>query len=288
MRAHRTSGRTVHHASGSCRPPERGPPPSTGWQLHRLDVLLVALGSAQSLVTTAGATAAGLAAHRALRGRLPADGRNAATAVAAIGTAVLLQETLDAALEGLRWRIRDRHGPQFATLPPAPAPAAEGAAAPAQLTPMQEVEAAAASAAAYEAQLHSWNILGNSGPLWERRGWTGATDGTATHDLPFGAVLHYRPNQLLVDPRTGEQLEGRFVLAAGGEEAVVTTGAELFAYVQRLADGKTLFDLTLVPATEPGCWPLEDHAPAAPAPDTDEPTVSKRPPRRPSRTVIGE
>ncbi|MFG2844215.1 hypothetical protein ACGF12_13735 [Kitasatospora sp. NPDC048296] len=252
-------------------------------------VLLAALGGAQSLVTTAGATAAGLRAHRALQGRLPADGRTAATALAAVGTAVLLQETLDAALEGLRRRIRDRHRPQLAQLAPAPAPAAPAAeetVAPAQLTPMQEVEAAAASAAAYDAQLHSWSILGNSGPLWERRGWTGAADGTATYNLPFGAVLHHRPIQLLVDSHTGEQLEGRFVLAAGGLETVVTTGAQLYAYVQRLADGKALLDLTLLPAAVPGRWPLEDSAPAAPAADVEQPAVSKRPSRRPPRTVI--
>ncbi|MFD5615856.1 hypothetical protein [Kitasatospora sp. NPDC127060] len=252
--------------------------------------LLAVLSGAQNLVTTAGAAAAGLAAHRALRGRLPADGRTAATAVAAIGTAVLLQETLDTALESLRWRIRERHRPQLAKLGrvPVPGPAAQEAAAEAQLTPMQEVEAAACSAAAYEAGLHSWSILGTSGPLREKRGWRGAADGTATHDLPFGAVLHHRPNELLVDSRTGEQLEGRFVLAAGGLETAVTTGAQLYAYVQRLADGKALFDLALMPATVPGRWPLENDAPAGPAADADEPAVSKRPSRRPSRTVIGE
>ncbi|MFF4384624.1 hypothetical protein [Kitasatospora sp. NPDC001547] len=198
---------------------------------------LAALGAAQNLATAAGAAAAALAVHRALRGRRPADERITATALAAIGAAVVVQEILDTALAPLRRSALDRHPLLDAPHTPPPAAAAEEAQGGAQLT-MRDIEAAARAGAAYEARINSAAILGADGPLCEHAQWSGAPDGSASLGLPFGAVLRYRPVRSQDGVRTAVPWEERFTVSAGGEDTTVLTGADVLAVLEPLAGGQ--------------------------------------------------
>ncbi|MGV9267386.1 hypothetical protein ACWDRR_22295 [Kitasatospora sp. NPDC003701] len=198
---------------------------------------LAALGAAQNLATVAGAAAAGLAVHRALRGRRPADERITATALAAIGAAVLAQEILDTALAPLRRSALDRH-PVFVAPHTSPVAGGEEAEAGAQLT-MRDIESAACVAAAYDARINAAGILGVDGPLRERAQWAGAPDGSATLDLPFGAVLRYRPARSQDGVRTAVPWEERFTVSSDGRDTTVQTGADVLAVLEPLADGQT-------------------------------------------------
>ncbi|MFB7375778.1 hypothetical protein ACFC6U_11910 [Kitasatospora purpeofusca] len=197
---------------------------------------LAALGAAQNLTTAAGAAAAALAVHRALRGRRPADERITATALAAIAAAVLAQEILDTALAPLRRSAPDRHPLLDAPHSP-PLAAGEQAQGGAPLT-MRDIETAACSAAAYEARINAAGILGADGPLREHAQWAGDPDGSATLDLPFGAVLRYRPVRSEGRVRTAVPWEERFTVSADGEDTTVLTGADLLAVLEPLADGR--------------------------------------------------
>ncbi|WP_371503549.1 hypothetical protein OG871_39840 (plasmid) [Kitasatospora sp. NBC_00374] len=194
--------------------------------------------------------------------------------VTGIAVAAVVQEVLDDAACSLRISLERRSqrpvGAILRELAPEP-----------ELTPMQQVEIAASSAAAYEARWQSNSILGTNGPL-RARSWTGAADGSATLDLPFGAVLHYRPTRLVEGIRTQAPWKEEYLLAAGGFEVVVRTGGDLLAYLQRLADGKSLIELAKLAAVRlrdadmSGCSPEPGSAMDA------APAVKAKPASRPS------
>ncbi|MET9396024.1 hypothetical protein [Kitasatospora sp. NPDC002965] len=196
---------------------------------------LATLGAAQNLTTAAGAAAAALAVHRALRGRRPADERITATALAAIGAAVLAQEILDTALAPLRRSAPDRH--PLLDAPHTPPAAGEEAQGGARLT-MRDIETAARAGAAYEARINAAGILGADGPLREHVQWSGDPDGSAVLGLPFGAVLRYRPVRSEGGVRTVVPWEERFTVSADGEDTTVLTGADVLAVLEPLADGR--------------------------------------------------
>ncbi|WP_331731433.1 hypothetical protein [Kitasatospora sp. NBC_01300] len=81
-------------------------------------------------------------------------------------------------------------------------------------------------------------ILGADGPLRDSAPWTGAPDGSATLDLPFGAVLHYRPAPSVGGVRTPVPWDERFTVSSDGQDVVVQTGADVLAVLEPLADGR--------------------------------------------------
>ncbi|MFJ9521798.1 hypothetical protein ACIRPK_26540 [Kitasatospora sp. NPDC101801] len=158
--------------------------------------------------------------------------------VIGIAVAAVVQEVLEDATYSLRISLERRRNRPAAAIRRDPAPTAKPETEP-ELTPMQQVEIAARSAATYEARWHSSSVLGTDGPLRDRS-WTGAADGSATLDLPFGAVLRYQPAATVDGVSVPVPWDECYRLCYGSQLIVVRSGAHLLTLMQRLAEGRPL------------------------------------------------
>ncbi|MER7848362.1 hypothetical protein ABTZ03_31000 [Kitasatospora sp. NPDC096077] len=141
----------------------------------RTRTLRAALDAADNIVTVTAAATAGLTTYRALTGRPTETRLTLAAAAAGLAACLTDQATLQ-----LRTPLRRCLGIQ-----PTYSPAADAGPAPTREQLAVEVAADAAERAA--AGAHALDR--SSGSLTEAANWVGASDGTATCELPGGAHL---------------------------------------------------------------------------------------------------